>query len=162
MRHREEESILGTEDDSMADSQDDSDRSPSPHLTAYETPLLEVPDSPVTPNASDFNRRSSVMSEEAEDADSLGRGLDEMEEDTDTGFEFIEDFPAEAGTPYTGRERKTPFEKLKKAQQKENKEPWSPFADEEEWELAKWLMTGGVSQAKLDEYLKLATVSAIV
>ena len=41
-------------------------------------------------------------------------------------------------------------------------ELWSPFSNEEEWELAKWLTTSGVSQARIDEFLKLSIVSAIV
>ncbi|KAF8799293.1 hypothetical protein BYT27DRAFT_7040688, partial [Phlegmacium glaucopus] len=33
--------------------------------------------------------------------------------------------------------------------------PWAPFESEDEWELARWLMTSGVSQTKIDSFLKL-------
>lgn len=36
---------------------------------------------------------------------------------------------------------------------------WGPFADEEEWELAHWVVTEGLSQGAVDRYLKLAIVS---
>jgi hypothetical protein len=161
-RHQGEESISETEDAEMSDLQ--VDRSPSPHFNAHETPVL---DHTAVSDVSDSRRRSaSVTIEEAEDVDSPGRSQSSSEgemseEDVGPGFEFIEDYPGEAGTPGPGK-KKTPFEKLKKAQQKENKEPWSPFANEEEWELAKWLMTAGVSQARVDDFLKLPIVSAIV
>ncbi|KAI0683707.1 hypothetical protein BC835DRAFT_1469393 [Cytidiella melzeri] len=32
---------------------------------------------------------------------------------------------------------------------------WAPFASEEEWGLAQWLMSSGLSQAEIDKYLKL-------
>lgn len=40
----------------------------------------------------------------------------------------------------------------------DGKAPWAPFESEEEWALAKWLMTSGTSQTKIDEFLKLKTV----
>lgn len=157
--HHGEESISETEDAEMSDLQDD--RSPSPHHNAHEVPIFppENLNSPIPSNAS----VSEVTIEEVEDIDAPGQssGEGEMSEEG-VGFEFIEDYPAEAGTPGPGRRKKTPFEKLKRAQREENQEPWSPFANEEEWELARWLMTAGVSQARVDEFLKLSIVSAIV
>ncbi|KAH9911451.1 hypothetical protein B0H21DRAFT_829028 [Amylocystis lapponica] len=32
---------------------------------------------------------------------------------------------------------------------------WYPFESKKEWELARWLMTAGVSQTAIDDYLKL-------
>ena len=40
-------------------------------------------------------------------------------------------------------------------------EPHSPFADEEEWELVKWLMKN-VGQTKADDFLKLPIVSDFI
>ena len=37
-----------------------------------------------------------------------------------------------------------------------------PFADQEEWELARCLMTSGISVNKMDEILKLPIVSSFV
>ncbi|KAI0684573.1 hypothetical protein BC835DRAFT_1409120 [Cytidiella melzeri] len=33
--------------------------------------------------------------------------------------------------------------------------PWAPFINGEEWGLAQWLMSSGLSQSKIDKYLKL-------
>ncbi|EKM57347.1 uncharacterized protein PHACADRAFT_194904 [Phanerochaete carnosa HHB-10118-sp] len=41
------------------------------------------------------------------------------------------------------------------ADQMRKDNPWAPFEDEEEWELAHWLTTHGLSQGAIDEYLKL-------
>lgn len=59
----------------------------------------------------------------------------------------------------------TMFEKIRtsyKAQQKANKEKenlWYPFKDAEEWSLVKWLLSSGLSQKKIDKFLKLEIVS---
>jgi hypothetical protein len=131
------------------------------HFDTEETPIYQSEEmgSPMSSDRSDSKRRK-VTIEEVEDVDAPGQSSDkgstigEGEE-----FEFIEDYPGEAGTP--GRRKKTPFEKIWKVQREEKEEPWSPFADEAEWELARWLMTAGMSQTKIDEYLKLPIVSAI-
>jgi hypothetical protein len=99
----------------------------------HESPL-EISGSSPSPVQPDSKRRK-VTIEEVEDVDAPGRSTDE-EGGSEVGeeFEFIEDFPKEAGTP--GRRKKTPFEKLQKSQSEGNKEPFTPFADNEEWELA--------------------------
>lgn len=53
----------------------------------------------------------------------------------------------------------TPFERQFKSQQQKREDPWSPFADEEEWGLADWFMTAEVSQEDIDKFLKLKIVS---
>ncbi|KAJ3924658.1 MAG: hypothetical protein NXY57DRAFT_879277, partial [Lentinula lateritia] len=53
-----------------------------------------------------------------------------------------------------------PFETLRKAQLKEGLEPWSPFQNKGEWELARWLMESGASQGKIDQFLKLTKVQS--
>ncbi|KAJ3926270.1 MAG: hypothetical protein NXY57DRAFT_1051450 [Lentinula lateritia] len=40
-------------------------------------------------------------------------------------------------------------------QKAEGMEPWEPFASEDEWELARWLMESGASQGKIDSFLRL-------
>jgi hypothetical protein len=72
--------------------------------------------------------------------------------DADAGFDFIEDFPGEAGTP--GKVEKTVFEKIRLTQET----PWYPFTGHTEWELARWLMTSGVSQNNRESFLKLPIV----
>src|SRR5882762_864541 len=46
-------------------------------------------------------------------------------------------------------------------QKLEGLEPEAPFADEEEWELVKWLMKN-VGQTKADDFLKLPIVSILL
>ena len=41
---------------------------------------------------------------------------------------------------------------------KNGDDPWAPFKDKEEWELAQWLITN-VGQNATDKYLKLPIVS---
>ncbi|KAF8951860.1 hypothetical protein BDZ97DRAFT_1613670, partial [Flammula alnicola] len=37
------------------------------------------------------------------------------------------------------------FEAYRREQEERNQEPWYPFESKDEWELARWLMTSGVS-----------------
>jgi hypothetical protein len=53
----------------------------------------------------------------------------------------------------------TRFERLKAEQHAKGRSPWYPFADEEEWELARWLVMSGLSQAEIDNFLKMMIVS---
>ncbi|HEV7736461.1 MAG TPA: hypothetical protein VGO47_03700 [Chlamydiales bacterium] len=72
---------------------------------------------------------------------------------------FKEEFPKPAGIPL--RPGLSHFEVLWKRQAEG---PWGrfrPFADEEEWELAEWLMTSGTSQTANDKYLKLKIVRCL-
>lgn len=67
------------------------------------------------------------------------------------------DYSARLSTKIKGRGQ-TLFEAMDAAQAgKDN--PWAPFADKEEWELAHWLMTKGLTQSAVDDYLKLPIVS---
>ncbi|KAJ3859357.1 hypothetical protein EV359DRAFT_68232 [Lentinula novae-zelandiae] len=70
---------------------------------------------------------------------------------------YIQNYPRQAGTPL--RTCELPFETLRKAQLKEGLEPWSPFQNKEEWELAHWLMESGASQGKIDQFLKLKKIT---
>ncbi|KAI6037444.1 hypothetical protein BKA83DRAFT_4041451 [Pisolithus microcarpus] len=47
------------------------------------------------------------------------------------------------------------FESLKEAEAVDNESMWAPFCDEEEWELAGFLMKN-IGQNKMDEFLKLS------
>ncbi|KAJ7689553.1 hypothetical protein B0H17DRAFT_872490, partial [Mycena rosella] len=57
---------------------------------------------------------------------------------------------------------KTFFETLREQQRDAGRAPWYPFESEDQWELARWLMTSGLSQKKTDSYLKLKTVRTSV
>ena len=69
---------------------------------------------------------------------------------------WIEEFPSLAGVPIG--EGVSCFEKWRRNQKNKNEPPWSPFESCEEWELAQWLITSGISQKKIDTFLKLKTV----
>lgn len=69
---------------------------------------------------------------------------------------WVEDFPQPAGTPL--REGQTYFKGLRERRMGEDESPYAPFADKEEWELAQWLATSGISQQALDKFLKLDIV----
>ena len=88
-----------------------------------------------------------------EDADNDN---EHAEADDDTESRWIEDFPYPAGVPIG--EGVSRFEEWRRDQENKNEPPWSPFKSREEWELAKWLITSGISQKKIDAFLELKTV----
>lgn len=71
---------------------------------------------------------------------------------------WIEDFPGDAGRPDGTSE--TLFERMRSEKTKAGDSPWAPFEDEEEWQLAHWLVTSGLTQSSIEKYLKLPIVSA--
>lgn len=97
------------------------------------------------------SRRATV--EDVEDEDVITK---------DSDSRFIEDFPRPAGLPHSAdKTRSSNFERHLYEQKKAGDAPWAPFETEDEWELARWLMTSGVSQTKIDSFLKLNKVSYI-
>jgi hypothetical protein len=116
-----------------------------------------VDDGPSTaPAAPATEKRKSVWIEE------------EVDEDEVEGDEvYVESFAEEmrAGEPLQGAEgkgkgeAKTVFEELREDQKKYGLPPYYPFSDEDEWEVARWLMESGASQRKKDEFLRLKKVS---
>jgi hypothetical protein len=71
-------------------------------------------------------------------------------------YRWIENYPKAAGS--THGQDLSKFESLKKEQTNEGSAPWFPFESEDEWELGRWLMTSGISQKKIDSFLKLHKV----
>jgi hypothetical protein len=72
-------------------------------------------------------------------------------------YRWIENYPEPAGN--THGQDLSKFESLRKEQISEGSAPWFPFESEDEWELGRWLMTSGISQKKIDSFLKLHKVS---
>ena len=74
----------------------------------------------------------------------------------------IVDYPEEAaaGAIIEGAEGgcETRFQKISREQQKANREPWAPFNNLSDWELARWLIQSSVSQGEIDKFLKLEAV----
>ncbi|KAF7290725.1 hypothetical protein MIND_01313200 [Mycena indigotica] len=95
--------------------------------------------------------------------------VEEVEDDTsndpvsfyDPKYVHIEEYPSSkrAGEPI----RKTTvtatgFETYLGQQRAAGRQPWSPFASVDEWDVGRWLITSGLSQKKIDEFLHLKTV----
>jgi len=74
------------------------------------------------------------------------------------GEVWIDDYDEDRQAGATGQPCKTSFEFHRDQQREARLEPWSPFESEDEWELARWLMSAGVSQKKMDTLLKLKLV----
>ncbi|KAJ7113327.1 hypothetical protein C8R43DRAFT_1138622 [Mycena crocata] len=108
-------------------------------------PAPELP--PNSPPAGS-NRRATV--EEVEDEDVPGAPR------------WYEDYPRPAGCILDpGRNLvETVFEAIRRKQRDENLAPWAPFDDEDDWKLARWLSTSGVSGGNINEFLKLNKIKA--
>ena len=93
--------------------------------TAFLNPAseLEPPISPSPSPAAAVNRPASV------DVD--------INNDQYGTTRYTDEFPDLAGV--VKAEADTKFERIRKEQEQEGVEVWSPFADEDEWELARWL-----------------------
>jgi hypothetical protein len=74
------------------------------------------------------------------------------------GRRFIENFPEELLAGATWGNCKPLYEYLEEEQNKEGVSRWGPFKDEDEWELAEWLIQN-VGQKQTDTFLKLPIVS---
>ncbi|KZT36316.1 hypothetical protein SISSUDRAFT_965712, partial [Sistotremastrum suecicum HHB10207 ss-3] len=83
---------------------------------------------------------------------------DDFDEPRDPEDEFIERFPMDyrAGSPI--QRSPSVYEYHRQRLQTENKEMWSPFQNEGHWDMAKWLVNSGVSQNKINSFLKLPIV----
>jgi hypothetical protein len=53
----------------------------------------------------------------------------------------------------------TKFERLQAEKMESHKEAWAPFSSVDEWSLAKWMISSGLSQTEIDKFLKLKLVS---
>ncbi|KAJ7215521.1 hypothetical protein GGX14DRAFT_608507, partial [Mycena pura] len=87
--------------------------------------------------------------------------VEEVEDDEDApgASRWYEDFPLPAGTPLQRpgelTDKQTTFDRIRTDQRERNLPPWHPFESKEDWELAQWLVRAGVSQSKIEEFLKL-------
>ncbi|KAJ7051459.1 hypothetical protein C8F01DRAFT_999273 [Mycena amicta] len=70
---------------------------------------------------------------------------------------FAQLFPEEYQAGATHGTCKSKFEQLRDSQ-RAKLEPWEPFKSLDEWELARWMVTAGLSQSKIDEFLKLKVI----
>lgn len=70
---------------------------------------------------------------------------------------YVQDHEHAGATYGTGT---SSFDKLYESRTAEL--PWAPFGSQEEWELARWLLTSGLTQGEIDKFLKLDIVSVLV
>jgi hypothetical protein len=70
---------------------------------------------------------------------------------------YIEEFPANLGAGAVWGEEIPVFEKLWQEQKKSGSSQWGPFEDEDEWELAEWLIRN-IGQKQTDSFLNLKIV----
>ena len=80
------------------------------------------------------------------------------EEGTDEGGRYIENMAEEYMAGATWGDCKPLFESLDEEQKRVGGNRWAPFADEDEWQLAEWLIRN-VGQKQTDSFLKLSIVS---
>jgi hypothetical protein len=79
-------------------------------------------------------------------------------EEVNDGGRYIEDFPEEYLAGATWGHCKPLFKSLDEEQKREGHSRWTPFEDEDEWQLAEWLIRN-VGQKQTDNFLKLPIVS---
>ncbi len=68
---------------------------------------------------------------------------------------FVRYYPAPVAQVL--RRGESTFEEWRRVNEKDGRPRWAPFANEEEWKLAHWLLKN-VGQNKIDEFLKLDIV----
>ncbi|KAF8054072.1 hypothetical protein FPV67DRAFT_1442201, partial [Lyophyllum atratum] len=91
-------------------------------------------------------RRGATVEDAIEDLDNVVNPDDR----------WVEDYPGSAGATYGHCENT--FSTYRQKQETRGHAPWYPFESQKEWEVAEWLMTSGVSQRKIDSFLKLKSI----
>ncbi|EPQ50928.1 hypothetical protein GLOTRDRAFT_133665 [Gloeophyllum trabeum ATCC 11539] len=130
------------------DSQQDSDPEQG-HVPESELPQ----DDPPTVTEQAFEPRSAPSPNDTGapiGASTGGNPVDEV--DSDRATRFAESYPGRAGEGI--RRENTKFDTIREVQECQEKIIWDPFQDEEEWELARWLVQN-MGQSQMDEFLKL-------
>lgn len=86
--------------------------------------------------------------------------MEEVEDEEAGGFRrYVEDYGEDVGDAGKAfKEGQSHFSQWREAQQKAGHEPWAPFDDLEEWDLAQWLLLNA-GQNATDKFLKLPIVS---
>ncbi|KAF8874920.1 hypothetical protein BD779DRAFT_1678483 [Infundibulicybe gibba] len=77
------------------------------------------------------------------------------------GRRWVEDFPTPTGSIVEGiisEALPTKFEEIRLRKNQSGEAPWAPFSDQDEWELARWLMKSGISQTEREKFLGLKKV----
>lgn len=139
--------IVEEEEELFNDSDGDSQMADGDVLYDYHPlqPDMEIPSLPSSPEPERVDRRARIEEDEDEEAGDQSH--------------WIEDYPEPAGI--AGKHVLSYFEEIRAKQKENGEESWAPFADQEEWELAQWLIMN-VGQNVTDKYLKLPIVCWIL
>lgn len=141
-------------------------RSPSPSVEIFSNTNARDPDPTMADNADGFAwddeaNLDHVSSEQlGENDDMIPNQLQLAEvEDEDASGRYAEEYNPE-DVAHILRESQTTFETIKEDQKYARlaKKPWAPFEDNDEWQLAQFLIKE-VSQTAANKYLKLSIVS---
>ncbi|KAH9926044.1 uncharacterized protein B0H18DRAFT_876733 [Fomitopsis serialis] len=81
--------------------------------------------------------------------------VEDVPEDEEQAYRYVEAYPGVVAKII--REDKTLFEKWRDERKSGKVDEWAPFADQEEWELFRWLIKN-VGQNKIDDFLKLSII----
>ena len=133
--------------------------SPDPPMSEDESPMEDVDVGVVDNNfiPGRVHSRSPTVQEASSRQQSKRARVEEVaDEDAPQVGRYTQEYPGRVAD--TLGTEKTKFEKIRDEQKMDGMEPHAPFADEEEWELVKWLMKN-VGQTKADDFLKLPIVS---
>jgi hypothetical protein len=99
----------------------------------------------------DMSQSPGVHVEEVAEEDGL----------TGTNVYYVEKYPEQGHAGAVYGKADTRFEKIKQAEVNVGGHKWGPFEDNEEWELAEWLIKN-VGQGQTDAFLKLQIVRRYV
>ncbi|KAJ7458310.1 hypothetical protein B0H11DRAFT_2317943, partial [Mycena galericulata] len=102
--------------------------------------------------------QADALAPPAGTSDSRKRPRATVEEVEDEDARWFQLFPKDRAAGALLEKCQTQFEKLREEKTAAGRAPWEPFESEDEWELARWLVTSGTSQTKVDEFLKLKKV----
>lgn len=118
---------------------------------------FNIPSSPAHPPILPTSTPNASSPEPVQPPHKQARVEDVEDEDEDSSYRYIEDYPLPAGGGI--RQAETYFERIRREQIENGKEVWAPYENVEEWELAEWLARS-VGQNQTDEFLKLKIVSS--
>jgi hypothetical protein len=99
---------------------------------------------------------SSSSLDNANERPSKRARVEEVEDEDAPGRRYVESYP-DGAADILGRS-KTKFDAYRESQDEGGEQRWAPFRDQEEWDLAQWLLKN-VGQTKIDQFLKLDIVS---
>ncbi|KIK13685.1 hypothetical protein PISMIDRAFT_118419, partial [Pisolithus microcarpus 441] len=131
---------------------DDLDNAPGVTSDGYDGDNLDIPDGPLVQRLWTYAEadplhppsRHASVEDDFEDESALAKGGHFVEQYTEVAAQILGSRP-------------TVFEDMEKAENTSGGSQWAPFHNEEEWELARFLMKN-VGQMKIDDFLKLSLV----